>query len=288
MGETPEWLRIGVGGVVPVQWELSKDAVGEISGWASVYNVIDSQDDIVLPGAFKRTINAWKASGRTIPLVLDHEHDTDGIIGSITDMKDTPTGLRFSAKFSSVPRAQEARTKAREGDLTGLSIFGPIIHKSFEMRDQRELRLLHEVGLWEISMTGFPANDRAMLTAVKAGLPLDDEEWVADLRAALAIRSKAARKAAFESLIIAAYPVLGTPVKEPPTVPEGDGDKPELDDAAKYALDFLGDTGPDDSPPGGDSDDPLADLDQLMASFEAEKHRQEIAAIAAELRGESA
>ncbi len=168
-----EWLRIGVDGVVPVTWEVSKAAAtgsGTISGWASVFNVIDHQDDIVVPGAFKKTISEWRASGRTIPLALDHEHTSEGIVGSITDLAETSFGLKFGAKFSSVPRAQEARTKALEKDLSGLSVFGPVIERSFEERDGRSLRILRQVGLMEISLTGFPANDRAMVTTVKGVL----------------------------------------------------------------------------------------------------------------------
>ncbi len=169
MGEkTPEWLRIGVDGVVPVEWELSKDDAGEISGLASVYGNIDVQDDVVMRGAFNNTIAAWKSTRSTLPLVLDHQHNTDGIIGSITTLEDTAKGLKFAAKFSSVAKAQDARTKAREGHLRGVSIYGPILAKSFESRNGREVRLLHDVGLVEISLTGFPANNRAMVSAVKA------------------------------------------------------------------------------------------------------------------------
>ncbi len=167
-----EWLRIGVGGVVPVYWEISKADVGDgsLSGWASVFNVIDQQDDVVAPGAFRRTLQDWRSTNRTIPLALDHEHTSDAVIGSLKSAAETPYGLRFNAGFSSVARAQEARTKAREGHLTGLSIFGPILRKSDELRDGREIRILHEVGLMEVSLTPYPANADAVVLSAKAGM----------------------------------------------------------------------------------------------------------------------
>ncbi len=171
-----EWLRIGVGGIVPVHWEVSKagDGPGTVSGWASVYNVVDQQDDIVLPGAFKKTLAEWRQTGRTVPLVLDHEHTSEGVIGSMTAMTETSYGLKFTAKFSSVPRAQDARTKVVEGDLAGLSIYGPIYKKAYELRDGRELRLLQQLGLMEVSLTPFAANVAAMVTASKA---VSDTPW---------------------------------------------------------------------------------------------------------------
>ena len=73
-----EWLRLGLGGVVPVTWDLTSKTggdtgPGELEGWASVYNVIDQQDDIVLPGAFSQTIKHMRQSGRVIPLSADHD-----------------------------------------------------------------------------------------------------------------------------------------------------------------------------------------------------------------------
>lgn len=285
--EQAEWLKIGVDGVVPIEWAVSKSNTGEVSGWASVYNVVDLQDDVVVPGAFKRTINAWKASGRGIPLALDHEHSTDAIIGAITALTETPTGLKFTAKFSGKPKAQEARMMAKEGTLKGLSIYGPIFTKSFETRDQREIRVLQEVGLIEISLTGFPANDRTQVTAVKNDGPELDEAWLNDMRAALTISSPMVRKAAVEELIKAIYgdlPKLGEQQTGDGTG-TGDGDKTE--DAAKYALDLIGETGPsdaDDHSPGGDSEYPLAD--QIMASIEVETHRKDLAALLAEIESE--
>lgn len=275
-----EWLRIGVDGVVPIQWNVSKadDGPGSLSGWASVFNVHDLQDDVVLPGAFKKTIHEWKASGRTIPLLLDHDHRTEGIIGSMTALQETAFGLKFTAKYSSVPRAQEARTKAKEGDLRGLSIYGPVFKKAFETRNGVEVRLLQEVGLMEVSLTGFPANERAMVTAAKAGtgeaepqrevIKLSDR-WVSDMKAALAITAPTAQKAAVDSLVADMYgaaPTIGEQPSEDEASPGNDPDGDGQDEAARFALALIGESGPGESSPGGEPSDSLA---ELLASQEA-------------------
>lgn len=167
-----ELFRIGVGGVVPVQWEdleKSDSGPGTLTGWASVYNVIDQQDDVVVPGAFRKTIDEWRAAKprRVIPLTLDHENTADGVIGSLAKASDTPYGLHATFTFSSAARAQDARIKAREGHLNGLSIFGPIFSRSFETVAGKSVRMLKEVGLGFVGLTPMPANTDALVLTAK-------------------------------------------------------------------------------------------------------------------------
>lgn len=284
-----EWLRIGVDGLVPIHWEVSKadGGPGTLEGWASVYNVVDLQDDIVVPGAFKKTLQEWRASKRTIPLMADHDHSSEGVIGSLKSATETSYGLRFVAEFASTDKAQNLRTLAKEGHLTGLSIFGPIFKKAFEMRDGRELRLLQELGLMELSMTPFGANQQALVTAAKSGLitlPGDNlpDAWVADMRAALAITIAPARKAAVDLLVAAQY---GKPAEAPVDDKAGDKDGTTdqgvtNDDASSYALSVIGESGPSKGSPGGEPSDSLADL---LASVEAPSLSAELDALAAEI-----
>jgi HK97 family phage prohead protease len=167
---TNEWLRLGSGGVVPITWDVtSKSDSGGLEGWASVFNVVDDQDEIVVPGAFKKTLAEWRQSGRTIPLSKNHEFAVDSVIGSLKSAEETPYGLRIQAGFASNPDAQKARGLAREGHLRGLSIAGPIFKSSGTIRNGKQIRVLQEVGLAQIALTAYPANTSAMTTAAKAG-----------------------------------------------------------------------------------------------------------------------
>jgi HK97 family phage prohead protease len=270
-----ELFRIGVGGVVPVQWDAEKSGTdpGTLTGWASVYNVVDQQDDVVVPGAFKRTLDQWRASKRVIGLTLDHQNDADGVIGALTDAKDSSYGLKTTFRFSSTAKAQDARTKAREGILNGLSFFGPIVNKGFDTVAGKSVQVLKEVGLWFVGLTPMPANTGALVLAAKTGTDEGTREvirlstgWVSDMKAALAITSPVAQKAAVDTLVADMY---GTA----PTVGDGGnendnpgGDSPgdnshDEDDAARFALALIGESGPVGRPPGGDpSTDSLADL----------------------------
>jgi HK97 family phage prohead protease len=166
-----ELFRIGVGGVVPVRWEAEKSDAGSgtLTGWASVYNVVDQQDDVVIPGAFSKTLSDWRASKskRVIGLTLDHQNDSDGLIGALADAQDSSYGLKTTFRFSATAKAQEARVKAREGILNGLSFFGPIYDKAFADIAGKSVQVLKECGLWFVGMTPMPANTDAVVLAAK-------------------------------------------------------------------------------------------------------------------------
>ena len=172
---TVELLRIGVGGVVPVQWEVQKSGdSGTLTGWASVYNVVDQQDDVVVPGAFRKTLNEWNQSKRVIPLTKDHQNTAEGVIGSLAKAEDSAYGLKTTFTFSSDPAAQAIREKARGGHLNGLSIWGAIHQKAMDTVAGKSIRLLKEVGLSFVGLTPMPANVDALVLTAKS---VSDKPW---------------------------------------------------------------------------------------------------------------
>lgn len=294
----PELLRLGAGGVVPVQWDTAEKAdPGTLTGWAAVYNVVDQQDDILQHGALRKSLSDWRSSSRVIGLTLDHKNDAEGLIGALVDAEDTSYGLRATFRFSSTAKAQEARTKAREGILNGLSIWGPIFEKAFQDVAGKSVRVLKEVGLWFVGLTPVPANASALVlkaasqTSMTAGLP---DEWVEDMRSALTIRVPTARKAAVDLLVKHQYAA----VLDPPAADsegsstggdEGEDDSGDVgseDVATKYAhaLSIIGESGPDILPPGGEPNDSLAGL---LSSVDATDTKSALDGLEAELRSES-
>jgi len=235
-----EWLRLGLGGVVPISWDLAakSSGTGELEGWASVYNVVDEQDDIVVPGAFKKTLADWRASGRSIPLSKDHEFGLDSVIGSLKMAEETPYGLRIGASFASTADAQDQRTKAREGHVRGLSIFGPIFQKSSTTRSGRSIRVLNEVGLLQVALTAYPANVMSLTTAAKSVMAMHhtavvDETWDAGA-AVTASNTEAEHRHMFAVLREGADPALKASYALPHHKPGADG--PAIVSAVRDAL----------------------------------------------------
>src|SRR5260221_271047 len=58
--------------IVPVEWKaVSAGGPGELEGYASVFGNVDQDGDVVLPGAFKKTLSDWSKSRQPLPLIAD-------------------------------------------------------------------------------------------------------------------------------------------------------------------------------------------------------------------------
>lgn len=148
---------------------------GTFSGYGSVFDVEDFGGDIVAPGAFKESLEAYRAKGRMPALLWQHDHRQPiGVWESITE---DAHGLKMDGRLlvKDVTRAREAHALMKAGAISGLSI--GYIPKRWE-DDDTGRRTLKEVDLWETSIVTFPMNDDARVEAVKA---INDIHTVRDL-----------------------------------------------------------------------------------------------------------
>ena len=128
-----------------------------ISGYASVFNIVDSQNDIVQKGAFKDT----KAEN----IKLLWQHDTLKPIGIIKSLYEDDYGLKIQAEINNrILLGKETTELVRQKAIDGLSI--GFCAKDFEY-DNQGVRLLKKVDLMEISVVTFPANRNAGIINVK-------------------------------------------------------------------------------------------------------------------------
>ena len=158
---------------------------GTIEGYASVFDVVDSEGDIVVPGAFTRTLGSWKSRGRKVPVLW--QHDAYNSIGVTEFIEQDDRGLHvISQLLMDVQSAREAHARASAGAVGGLSIGFTVPAKAADGNpavywdDDRDARVFREVNLWEYSLVTFPANEHATIQTVKF-----DAEWAADLTAAV-------------------------------------------------------------------------------------------------------
>lgn len=130
---------------------------GIFEGWASIYGNVDEGGDVVEKGAFARTIKARPE----VPVLWRH----DSPIGK-GQLEDTEKGLKIRGALTlAVAQAKEALALMKDGVVKGLSIGFQSIPAKEEIVNG--IRHLHEVKLWEVSLTPFPMNQRALVTAVK-------------------------------------------------------------------------------------------------------------------------
>jgi len=124
---------------------------GTVEGYASLFGEIDAARDMVMPGAFARTL---KCRGlRRIPMLF--QHDPAEPVGVWLELTEDFRGLRARGKLiPDVTRARELLALLRAGAIDGLSIGFRTVKGRVDPASR--VRKLIEVDLWEISIVTFP------------------------------------------------------------------------------------------------------------------------------------
>lgn len=142
------------------------DEQGTFEGYGAVFGNVDFGGDIIMPGAFAKSIQQIKESGRLLPALW--QHNTDQPIGVYPELAEDDYGLKFKGKLTlPVRRAAEAHALMKDGALSGMSIGYGV--KEFEYDADTGVRTLRELDLYEISPVTFPMNDEARVSGVKRG-----------------------------------------------------------------------------------------------------------------------
>ncbi|WP_119689693.1 HK97 family phage prohead protease [Acinetobacter soli] len=149
---------------VPLKIKSVSDS-GEFEGYASVFDVIDSYGDVVVKGAFKKTLEAWKKRDDLPPILW--QHNMYEPIGPFTHMEEDDYGLFVRGKLlvDDDPLAKRALAHMKAGSVKGMSIGYLTVDAEYHKQD--DLYYLKEIDLWEASIVTFPANTQAKITDVK-------------------------------------------------------------------------------------------------------------------------
>lgn len=149
-------------------------AEGVVEGYASTFDrTPDSYGDVIARGAFARTLDEWRAkegAGLSIPLLYGHNTDDPmHNIGKVTEAYEDERGLFVHAEFDADnPTAQYARKLASEGRLYQFSFaYGIRDAADVELDDGARAYELRDLDLYEVSLVQIPANQNAVVTAVK-------------------------------------------------------------------------------------------------------------------------
>lgn len=157
---------------------------GTFAGYASVFDVVDSQRDVVRRGAFRKSLRE-----RTQPVQLLWQHKWDAPIGVIEQLFEDGRGLYIRGRLlMEVAQAREAYSLLKSGVVKGLSIGYRV--KNAVQHKALDIRYLLEVDLWEVSLVTHPANAAAQVTVVKQ---LSPETQIKMLRDAEAFAEHALR-----------------------------------------------------------------------------------------------
>ncbi|MBS9720237.1 HK97 family phage prohead protease [Tianweitania sp. BSSL-BM11] len=142
--------------------EVKAEADGKITGYGSVWDVVDGYNERVIKGAFAKSLAEHQARG-SMPKML-WQHQTDRPIGRWEAMKEDGRGLyvegRLNLKTSS---GRDAYEHLVSGDVDAFSIgYREKQVKPGTVRD------LLELDLQEVSVVTFPANREALTETIKS------------------------------------------------------------------------------------------------------------------------
>lgn len=142
---------------------------GVVEGYASIFGNIDSDKDMIMPGAFSKTI-AERGPGSAKPRIKHlWQHNSWDPIGIPIELREDDKGLYFVSQFGKDQFSQDKLQQHIDGIITELSI-GYNTIKSEDIADQDgkvEYRKLTELKLWEYSSVTWGANSLTEVISAK-------------------------------------------------------------------------------------------------------------------------
>jgi HK97 family phage prohead protease len=150
---------------ISVSLEVKTVGDREFEGHGSVFKNVDLGGDIVMPGAFKRTLAKHRKDG-TLPAMF-WMHDAAQVPGKWVDMGEDSKGLYVKGVFADTQLGNEVRTLLHMKAVRGLSI--GYVPKDVDFDDDG-VRLIKEAELWEVSVVSLAMNPLAQVESVKSRL----------------------------------------------------------------------------------------------------------------------
>jgi len=145
---------------------------GIVTGYAANFGSKDSDNDIIMPGAFSKTIKEQGPDSAQPRIKHLLNHNTGQALGLPMVLKEDSTGLYYESKVGTHALGQDFLKMVDSGLITEHSIgFGTIrktvINPDADWYDQTTQ--LHELKLWEFSsLTAWGANQYTPLTGSKS------------------------------------------------------------------------------------------------------------------------
>lgn len=172
--------------------EDDDEGKGSFSGYGSIFGNKDLGNDVVVEGAFAKSIG--RKGARAVKMLYQHRQDEP--IGVFDEIVEDRRGLKVKGRLAmGTQRGREVYELMKMGALDGLSIGYRVDPKGVDYDEKGKRRYLKSVDLMEISAVTFPMNPRARVQAVK-GAERTVREWEELLRDAGSLSRNEAKAAA--------------------------------------------------------------------------------------------
>jgi len=143
---------------------------GIVSGYFSAFGMVDSDGDIMMQGAFKRSIQDWgpEAKGRIKHLL---NHDPSKPLGKIIELKEDGYGLFYRSQVGKHQLGQDFVKMVESGLISEHSIG----FRTLREQKNDSANEIHEVMLFEgSSLTAWGANEHTPMLGIKSIKNIDE------------------------------------------------------------------------------------------------------------------
>lgn len=139
---------------------------GIITGYFSTFNIKDSDGDIVMPGAYRKTLRENGPDSERPRILHLFMHDPYRPLGKPHVLKEDKHGLYFESKISDTALGKDVLQLYLDKVLTEHSIGYQVVKR--EVDEKEETQKLLEIKLWEGSTVSWGANMDALVETVKS------------------------------------------------------------------------------------------------------------------------
>lgn len=146
---------------------------GQFEAIVATYDV-DSVGDRIIPGAFKKTLEQWKAAGDPIPVVWSHKSDDPEYhIGYVEEAEEREGGLWVKGRIDTdAPKAAQVYRLLKGRRVTQMSFaYDEVDARPITKSDDGATKELHELKVYEVGPCMIGANQRTQLLGVKHEQP---------------------------------------------------------------------------------------------------------------------
>ena len=139
-----------------------------VTGYAAKFGNIDLHGDMIMPGAFSKTIKERGVNGKNEIWFL-HDHDSSKPLGKPSVLKEDNFGLYFEAKIVDTEIGESVLKLYEEGLINQHSIgFSTIKEEKVEPKNGKGYYEIQEIKLYEFSSVLWAANPETPFMGLKS------------------------------------------------------------------------------------------------------------------------
>jgi HK97 family phage prohead protease len=153
---------------MPFELKDMDEEKGIVSGYLSAFNTMDADRDIILPGAFEKSVAERGPKSAKPRIKYLRYHSPEMPIGKFTELYSDSYGLHFVGELSKSTDGRNAFEDYKAGIITEHSIGFNYVSDKIEYDKEADAYLIKEVRLWEGSAVTWGANEYTFTESVKS------------------------------------------------------------------------------------------------------------------------